>query len=85
MVLPIVLSYGPTTGEPLGRHMDVDMVTFIGSTETGRRFLQYAADSNLDRPDRVQEILNIAADCLVAAGRLGIFTPMFYHKARKPG
>ena len=32
----------------------------------------------------VQKILNIAADSLVAAGRLGIFTPMYYHKARKP-
>ena len=32
----------------------------------------------------VQEILNIAADSLVAAGRLGIFTPMYFHKARKP-
>ena len=31
-----------------------------------------------------QEILNIAADSLVAGGRLGIFTPMYYHKARKP-
>ena len=31
-----------------------------------------------------QEILNIAADSLVAAGRLGIFTPMYFHKARKP-
>ena len=29
-------------------------------------------------------ILNIAADSLVAAGRLGIFTPMYYHAARKP-
>jgi gamma-glutamyl-gamma-aminobutyraldehyde dehydrogenase len=29
--------------------MDVDMVSFTGSTETGRRFLQYAADSNLKK------------------------------------
>ena len=33
----------------------------------------------------VQKILNVAADSFVAAGRLGIFTPMYYHKARKPG
>ena len=32
----------------------------------------------------VQKILNIAADSFVAAGRLGIFTSMYYHKARKP-
>lgn len=31
-----------------------------------------------------QEILNIAADSLIAAGRTGIFTPMYFHKARKP-
>ncbi len=36
-------------GEPLGRHMDVDMVSFTGSTETGRHFLRYAADSNLKK------------------------------------
>lgn len=30
------------------------------------------------------EILNIAADSLVTGGRLGIFTPMYFHKARKP-
>ena len=29
--------------------MDVDMVSFTGSTATGRRFLRYAADSNLKR------------------------------------
>ena len=32
----------------------------------------------------VQNVLNIAADSLVAGGRLGIFTPMFFFKARKP-
>ena len=32
----------------------------------------------------VQDFLNLAADSLVAGGRLGIFTPMFYFKARKP-
>ena len=46
-VLQVLPGDGPTVGEPLGRHMDVDLVTFTGSTETGRRFLHYAADSNL--------------------------------------
>ena len=32
----------------------------------------------------VQRILNIAADSLVAAGRKGIMTPMYFHRARKP-
>lgn len=46
-VFNVVPGDGPSVGEPLGRHMDVDMVSFTGSTETGRRFLRYAADSNL--------------------------------------
>ena len=48
-VLQVLPGDGPTVGEPLGRHMDVDMVSFTGSTETGRRFLHYAADSNLKK------------------------------------
>ncbi len=40
---------GKEVGEPLGRHMDVSMVSFTGSTDTGRLFLKYAADSNLKR------------------------------------
>jgi 4-(gamma-glutamylamino)butanal dehydrogenase len=46
-VFNVVPGSGPEVGEPLGRHMDVDAVSFTGSTETGRRFLQYAAESNL--------------------------------------
>lgn len=40
---------GREVGEPLGRHMDVSMVSFTGSTDTGRLFLKYAAESNLKR------------------------------------
>ena len=46
-VFNVVPGLGPDVGEPIGRHMDIDMVSFTGSTETGRRFLHYAADSNL--------------------------------------
>ncbi|RDD69711.1 aldehyde dehydrogenase family protein, partial [Paracoccus versutus] len=46
-VLNIVTGSGREVGEPLGRHADVDMVSFTGSTATGRRFLNYSADSNL--------------------------------------
>ena len=46
-VLQVLVGDGPTTGEPLGRHMDIDMISFTGSTETGKRFLSYAADSNM--------------------------------------
>lgn len=46
-VLNVVTGGGEEVGEPLGRHMDVDMLSFTGSTATGRRFLHYAAESNL--------------------------------------
>ncbi|MCB6182085.1 aldehyde dehydrogenase [Leeia sp. TBRC 13508] len=46
-VLNIVTGSGREVGEPIGRHMDIDAVSFTGSTETGRRFLQYSAESNL--------------------------------------
>ena len=48
-VLNVVTGTGPDAGAPIGRHGDVDMVSFTGSTETGRRFLRYAADSNLKK------------------------------------
>ena len=48
-VVNAVPGFGPAVGEPLGRHVDVDGVTFTGSTETGREFLRYSADSNLKR------------------------------------
>ena len=48
-VLQILPGDGPTTGQPIGLHPDIDMVSFTGSTETGRRFLTYAAESNLKK------------------------------------
>lgn len=45
-VLNVVPGHGPDVGEPIGRHMDIDMVSFTGSTETGMKFLRYAAESN---------------------------------------
>ena len=48
-VLQVLPGDGPSVGEPLGLHVDVDMVSFTGSTETGKRFLRYAADSNLKK------------------------------------
>lgn len=45
-VLNIVTGAG-AVGEAVGRHPDVDMVSFTGSTVTGRKFLHYSADSNL--------------------------------------
>ena len=48
-VFNVVPGFGPTAGQVLGRHLDVDMVAFTGSTEVGRYFLKYAAESNLKR------------------------------------
>ena len=46
-VFNVVPGLGHVAGRALGLHMDVDMVTFTGSTEVGRAFLRYSADSNL--------------------------------------
>ncbi|NYT35850.1 aldehyde dehydrogenase [Allopusillimonas soli] len=46
-VLTLVTGLGEAVGEPLGRHADVDVVSFTGSTEVGRLFLKYSAESNL--------------------------------------
>ena len=48
-VLQVLPGDGPTTGQLIGMHPDIDMVSFTGSTETGRRFLNYAAKSNLKK------------------------------------
>jgi len=45
-VLNVVPGGGAEVGEPIGRHMDIDMVSFTGSTVTGKKFLGYAAQSN---------------------------------------
>jgi 4-(gamma-glutamylamino)butanal dehydrogenase len=48
-VLSVLPGFGETAGKALGLHPDVDMVSFTGSTEVGRLFLRYAAESNLKR------------------------------------
>ncbi len=45
-VLNVVPGGGAEVGEPIGRHMDIDMVSFTGSTVTGKKFLSYSAESN---------------------------------------
>ncbi|MGY0492034.1 aldehyde dehydrogenase [Streptomyces sp. WG-D5] len=46
-VLNVVPGLGERAGQALGRHADVDTLAFTGSTATARRFLTYAAESNL--------------------------------------
>jgi 4-guanidinobutyraldehyde dehydrogenase / NAD-dependent aldehyde dehydrogenase len=38
---------GPAVGEAIGRHLDIDVVGFTGSTEVGKLFLKYSAESNM--------------------------------------
>jgi gamma-glutamyl-gamma-aminobutyraldehyde dehydrogenase len=48
-VLNVVVGNGRQSAEALGRHRDVDTLTFTGSTQVGRSFLHYSAESNLKR------------------------------------
>lgn len=46
-VLNVVPGFGETAGQALGRHMDVDMIAFTGSTQVGKYFLRYSGESNM--------------------------------------
>ena len=48
-VINVVPGFGEEVGKALGEHMGIDCVGFTGSTEIGRMFLRYSADSNLKR------------------------------------
>ena len=46
-VFNVLPGFGETAGQALGRHMDVDALTFTGSTAVGKLFMKYAGESNL--------------------------------------
>lgn len=46
-VLNVVPGLGETAGKALGLHPDVDCLVFTGSTQVGKYFMQYSAQSNL--------------------------------------
>ncbi|RUW77991.1 aldehyde dehydrogenase [Mesorhizobium sp. M4B.F.Ca.ET.215.01.1.1] len=48
-VFNVVPGLGPTAGQAIGLHRDIDCVSFTGSGEVGRLFLKYSADSNMKR------------------------------------
>lgn len=48
-VVNVLSGYGPTAGAPLARHPHVEKIAFTGSTATGYKISQYAAESNLKR------------------------------------
>jgi len=67
---------GREVGETSGRHMDVTVVSFTGSTDTGRLFLNYAAESNLKRivlelgGKNPAVVMNDVADLDLVAGHI---------------
>ena len=46
-VFNVLPGFGETAGQALGRHMDVDVLAFTGSTEVGKYFLKYSGESNM--------------------------------------
>ncbi|GLU11243.1 hypothetical protein SLE2022_280010 [Rubroshorea leprosula] len=46
-VLNVICGFGPSAGASLCSHMDVDKVSFTGSTDTAKTVLELAAKSNL--------------------------------------
>jgi len=48
-VFNVVPGLGETAGQAIGRHPDIDMAAFTGSTDVGRLFLRYSSESNLKR------------------------------------
>jgi gamma-glutamyl-gamma-aminobutyraldehyde dehydrogenase len=80
-VFNVLPGLGHVTGKALGLHPDVDVISFTGSTEVGRMFLKYAAESNLKQvalemggkspqivfADMRDELKNVAEDLAGAA------------------
>jgi aldehyde dehydrogenase (NAD+) len=48
-VVNLLSGYGPTAGEAIARHMDIDKVAFTGSSAVGHMVMKAAAESNLKR------------------------------------
>jgi betaine-aldehyde dehydrogenase len=62
-VINVITGGGPRVGEPLVTHPDVRMVSFTGSTQTGKRIMELAAQ----KVTRVTLELGGKAPCLVFA------------------
>jgi acyl-CoA reductase-like NAD-dependent aldehyde dehydrogenase len=46
-VISTLPGLGETTGQALGRHDDIDVISFTGSAEVGGYFMRYSGESNL--------------------------------------
>ena len=49
LLVDLLPGYGPTAGQAIARHMDVDKVAFTGSTEVGHLIMKASAETNLKR------------------------------------
>ncbi len=81
-VFNVVTGYGVTARKALGLHMDVDCLTFTGSTGIGKMFMQYSGQSNLKQvwPETGGKSPNLVfADCedLDAAADMAAFDIFF--------
>src|SRR5699024_1300850 len=80
-ILNVVPGRGSVFGEAVGRHMDVDMLGFTGSTEVAKQLQGDAGESNMKRlaveaGGKSANVVFADTDALTAAARtaaLGIF------------
>lgn len=75
-VLNVVTGLGHVAGKAIGLHPDIDLAAFTGSTEIGRKFLEYSAASNLKRVvlecggKNPQIVMDDASDLASVAGNV---------------
>ena len=64
-VLNVISGYGHEAGGALALHPEVEVLTFTGSTRTGKQLLKDAGESNMKRVwlGRRQERQHYFADC----------------------
>ncbi|MDE2291330.1 MAG: aldehyde dehydrogenase family protein, partial [Elusimicrobia bacterium] len=83
-VVNVVPGFGPTAGAALAAHMDVDKVTFTGSTDVGREVVKASAGNlkkvSLELGGKSPNIVFEDADLDAAAK--GMFMGIFYNQGQ---
>ncbi|MBI3297320.1 MAG: aldehyde dehydrogenase family protein [Elusimicrobia bacterium] len=83
-VVNVIPGFGPTAGAALAAHMDVDKITFTGSTETGRAVVKASAGNlkkvSLELGGKSPNIVFDDADLDAAAK--GMFMGIFYNQGQ---
>ena len=81
-VINCISGYGPTAGNALAMHMDVDKIAFTGSTPVGRKMMHASADSNLKKVTVElggKSPAIVFPDCDVAAAVDGVHLGLFFN------